>query len=303
MADIQGWKEFMAQIMPLLYRQKMQKGQMETWLQNALKQYAAQEASSKRLGQTRFDQSKLLELVKAISGGTEGKIMPGKLLSQRAGEMGIDFPGTIPVSKEDYSIASEPPVDALKQIAIALGSGDYPSEEAIGQISSMFGEEVTTDFLDDFLKEQGRKEGLVFDEKKLLATLSGQDLEKGRQKIETRKLDIEESGKGEKSLTKLGKMVSTYNDQIEAIEGTGIESWLTDLTDKERTKLKSLKTNRDIAVVQMEEHFPDIGKLSSTLSLFQGEGITPGALEKNKEAVKKEYKLSEEEFQYIKAQL
>jgi len=236
MADIQGWKEFMAQIAPMLYRQKMQKGQMETWLQNALKQYAAREAMEGRLGQTRFDQSKMLELIKAISGGTEGKIMPGKLLSQRAGEMGINFPGTIPVSKEDYSIASEPSVDALKQIAIALGSGDYPSEEAIGQISSLLGEEVTTDFLDDLLKEKGRKEGLTFDREKLLATLSGQDLEKGRQKIETRKLDIREKEGGDKE--KKGKdLLATYEKK---------EKTLTDkIGDASGDKLKALTAQRE----------------------------------------------------------
>ena len=236
MADIQGWQKFMTQIMPLLYRQKMQKGQMETWLQNALKQYAAQEASSKRLGQTRFDQSKIIELIKAISGGTEDKIMPGKLLSQRAGEMGINFPGTIPVSKEDYSIASEPPVDALRQIAIALGSGEYPSEEAIGQIGGLFGEEVTTDFLDDFLKEKGREEGLTFDREKLAATLSGQDLEKGRQKIETRKLDIREKEGGDKE--KKGKdLLATYEKK---------EKTLTDkIGDASGDKLKALTAQRE----------------------------------------------------------
>ena len=230
MADIQGWQEFMAQIMPMLYRQKMQKDQMKGWLENTLKQYAASEKMQGRLGQTRFDQSKLLELVKAISGGTKDKILPGKLLSQRAGEMGINFPGTIPVSKEDYSMASEPSVDALKQIAIALGSGDYPSEEAIGQIGGMFGESTVTDFLDDFLKEKGRKEGLTFDRDKLAATLSGQDIEKGRQKLKGRELDIKEKEGGDKGkkekelLANYGKKEKALTDKIGESSGDKLKA-------------------------------------------------------------------------------
>jgi len=236
MADIQGWQEFMAQIMPLLYRQKMQKGQMETWLQNALKQYAAQEASSKRLGQTRFDQSKIIELIKAISGGTEDKIMPGKLLSQRAGEMGINFPGTIPVSKEDYSIASEPSVDALRQAKISLELGEWPSEDVIRQMGSVFGEEFVTNFFDDFLKEQSGKRTLEFDKEKLLATLSGQELEKGRQKIETRKLDIREEEGGDKG-KKEKELLETYEER---------EKTLTDrIGESSGDKLKALTAQRE----------------------------------------------------------
>ena len=303
MADIQGWKEVMAQIMPMLYREKMQKGQMETWLQNALKQYAAQEASSKRLGQTRFDQSKIMELIKAGGGGVEGKPRPEQLLALVLKEMGIGVPGITDVTRESYGKAIEPEVGAMRQIAISRGAGEYPPDEALGQIAGVLGEESVADFLDDLFKEKGRTEGLTFDREKLAATLSGQELEKGRQEIERGKLKLEESGKGEKNLTKLSKFVDTLTKQITAIEGTGLESVFKDVTEKEQAKLDSLKAKRDAAVVQMEEHFPEIGKLSSTLSLLQSEGITPGALEKNKEAVKKEYKLSEEEFQYIKAQL
>jgi len=303
MADIQGWQEFMAQIMPMLYRQKMQKGQSEQWLQNALKQYAASEASSKRLGQTRFNQDQIMEVLKSILGGTEKMVRPGMAGVQRAGEMGINVPGVIPVSKEDYSIASEPSVDALKQIAIALGSGDYPSEEAIGQISSLLGEEVTTDFLDDLLKEKDRKEGLAFDKEKLLATLSGQDLEKGRQDIERQKLKAEKGGKGEKKLTELSKMLTVYNKQEEILETKILEATTAEEEDALNAKLTPLQEKKDAVIAKMEEQFPSIDKLSKALSLFRSEGITAKALEMNKEAVKMEYKLSEEEFQYIKAQL
>lgn len=303
MADIQGWKEFMAQIAPMLYRQKMQKGQMETWLQNALKQYAASEASSKRLGQTRFDQSKIMELIKAGGGGVEGKPRPEQLLALVLKEMGIGVPGITDVTRESYGKAIEPEVGAMRQIAISRGAGEYPPDEALGQIAGVLGEESVADFLDDLFKEKGRTEGLEFDREKLAATLSGQDIEKGRQEIERGKLEAEKGGKGEKKLTELSKMLTVYNKQEEILETKILEASTAEEEDALNAKLTPLQEKKDAVIAKMEEQFPSIDKLSKALNLFRGEGITAKALEMNKEAVKKEYKLSEEEFQYIKAQL
>ena len=303
MADIQGWKEFMAQIAPMLYRQKMQKGQMETWLQNALKQYAASEASSKRLGQTRFDQSKIMELIKAGGGGVEGKPRPEQLLALVLKEMGIGVPGITDVTRESYGKAIEPEVGAMRQIAISRGAGEYPPDEALGQIAGVLGEESVADFLDDLFKEKGRTEGLTFDREKLAATLSGQEIEKGRQDIEKQKLKAGEGGKGEKKLTELSKMLTVYNKQEEILETKILEASTAEEEDALNAKLTPLQEKKDAVIAKMEEQFPSIDKLSKALNLFRGEGITAKALEMNKEAVKKEYKLSEEEFQYIKAQL
>ena len=236
MADIQGWKEFMAQIAPMLYRQKMQKGQMETWLQNALQQYAAREASERRLGKERFGQDKIMEIIKAGAGGTEGKPRPEQLLALVLKEMGIDMPGITDITRESYGKAIGPEVDAAKKMAISRVTGDYPPEEALEQIAGVLGEESFADFLDDFFKEQGREEGLTFDREKLAATLSGQDLEKGRQKIETRKLDIREKEGGDKE--KKGKdLLATYEKK---------EKTLTDkIGDASGDKLKALTAQRE----------------------------------------------------------
>jgi len=191
----------------------------------------------------------------------------------------------------------------LKQIAIALGSGDYPSEEAIGQIGGLFGESTVTDFLDDFLKEQSGKRGLEFDRDKLAATLSGQDIEKGRQDIEKQKLKAEAGGKGEKKLTELSKMLTVYNKQAEILDTKILDASTAEEEDALNAKLTPLQEKINGVIAQMEEQFPDIGKLTGILSKLRSKNITVYQMEQHKEKFKKEENLSEEEYQYLKASL
>ena len=98
-------------------------------------------------------------------------------------------------------------------------------------------------------------------------------------------------------------MLTVYNKQAEILETKILEASTAEEEDALNAKLTPLQEKKDAVIAKMEEQFPSIDKLSKALNLFRGEGITAKALEINKEAVKKEYKLSEEEFQYIKAQL
>ena len=68
-------------------------------------------------------------------------------------------------------------------------------------------------------------------------------------------------------------------------------------------QLESLREKKDAIVAKMEEQFPSLDKLSKILSKLRSKNITVYQMEQHKEKFKKEEKLSEEEYQYLKASL
>lgn len=307
MARLDKFHDFMRQFIRYgLLPMKMEKDRANIWLQKALSQYQGMEEMQERQAQKKFLRDMLMQYIQTEAKGVEDLYKPGSALLSRIGEAGIDvqklIPGVREVTPDLYEQITDPAQKIWSDFALSLEMGMYPSQETIESAMNIFGFDVVKDYLTEFEKKQKGIRETEFDWAELEEKRKRRELDERVLGVRKQEMKVAGGERG-KNLTDLGKILSGLNNRAKDLDQQILEEDELEKEDRLRADLQGVQEKRDAVLTQMEEYFPDLMKLSNLLRTFRERNITAAGLEKYKKEVMKEYKLSEEEFEYLKARL
>lgn len=190
MPDMSRFHEFMEKFIPMLLQRKFRKEDVQMWLEKALKEIGAREASQLRLGEQRRMTELLNRYFGATAEGVKGQDYPGYAYLERVG--GVDIPGLeAPAVPGDYQEKLQAIAELVRQFAIAREAGEFPTEATIKDGTQMFGSKATLGWLDKYFGGEMRKEEIAGAEE-----LRG--IERDKLGVRREELKLKKKGKEEK---------------------------------------------------------------------------------------------------------
>jgi len=286
---------FLNEFLPYFAKQKMQLDQqrklMQMYLEKQLAGYGALEEKEKRGRAEQYDYATMLKLLGSILKGAEGLDRPGMAGRMRASELGIplDLPEIAP---DQYGEAVRPYTETMVDQAGALEAGKYLPAEKMGVATQLLGSERAMDLLKEIGKTRaGREAREVTREKTELGWA-----ELGVKGEELTKKQLEDQ------LKFFAKKEKVFSDELESIEEEMGIMEDDPKAENLRTQIAEMRQNQLNTLDQLLGEL-DKKKCDKVMATLRSNKITPIGMEKYKEQFKKEYKLTEAEYQYIRLNL
>lgn len=302
-ADLTDFNKFMSQLMQILMQQKVRERGYQSWgkvqeelqrsgLARRLEGYTAQEEMQNRLLQAGYSRDVVKMLLATIAKGTEGYGRPGIETIQRIRETGLgETPGIPPEIPGQYEEVTAPYESIMPAIGRRLQEGEYPSREEMAILTRLLGPEKVQEFLEQAEKvKAGRAQRKVSADKTALGWAE-LGLKKPGEKLTKKQL--------EDKLKFFGKKEKVFVDKLETLEE---EIGLTEDDPKAeelKTQISEMRQNQLNTLDQLLGDL-DKKKCDEIISKLKANKITAKGMEKYKEKFKKEYKLTDVEYQYIR---
>ena len=265
------------------------------YLEKQIAGYGAWEEMQKRGRAEKYDYDTMLKFLGSVLKGTEELDRPGMAGRMRASELGIPVP-LEEILPEQYGEAIRPYGETMAGQAEALGMGESFIKK-MGVATQLLGSKPAMDLLEQQRKTiAGREAREISREKTRLGWaelgVKGEKLTKKQQ--DERLKDL--AGKEKIFMNQLKSIKDPFSGYVEDIE---------DEPKAENLEAKIAQTRKE----QLDIRNQRLGKLEKKkcdkiISKLRGAGKNIiKALENNKEQLKKEYNLTEEEYQYIRLNL
>ena len=305
-ADLTDFNKFMSQLMRILMQQKVRERGYKAWggvqeelqrsgLARRLEGYAAQEEMQKRLLEAGYSRDVVKMILASIIKGTEGYGRPGIEALERIGQVGLgETPGIPPEVPGQYEEVTAPYVNLMPALGRRLEEGEYPSREEMAILTRLLGPEKVQEFL-----EQAEK---------VKAGRAQREVSRGKTALGWAELGVKREGKKltkkqlEDELKFFGKKEKVFVDKLESLEE---EIGLTEDDPKAeelKTQISEMRQNQLNTLDQLLGDL-DKKKCDGIISKLKANKITAKGMEKYKEQFTKEYKLTDEEYQYIRLNL
>jgi len=239
-----------------------------------------------------------LELIKTARIGVEDLDRPLDELLYRVGQRGVTDPALPTISRETVEEGRRPYEEMMARKSAVLERGEYLPKEEVGPATGLFGSKRMMDFLEQAERVRAGKEerGLRAEEleiKRAEVGIKGEEKSKKQLEDEFKVLDQKEK---------------TFKAQLDSI-GVGLA--LTEEELKKSDDPKAVALWEKIEIVRkrklnnVNQRLGDLDrkKADKVISTLRTNKITDIGMERYKERFKKEYNLTEVEYQYIKLNL
>jgi hypothetical protein len=304
--DTTDFSKFMSELMRILMQQKVRERGYEAWgsvqeelqrsgLARRLEGYEAQEEMQRRLLNAGYSRDVVKMLLATITKGTEGYGRPGIESMERIRQAGLgETPGMPPEIPGQHEKVTEPYANLMPALGRRLEAGKYPSREEMATLTRLLGPEKVQEFLEMAEKAKAGGEQREISREKTKLGYAELGVKKEGKKLTKKQLEDE--------LKFFGKKEKVFVDKLESLEE---EIGLTEDDPKAeelKTQISEMRQNQLNTLDQLLGDL-DKKKCDGIISKLTANQITAKGMEKYKEKFIKEYKLTDEEYQYIRLNL
>ena len=304
--DTTDFNQFMSELMRILMQQKVRERGYQSWgkvqeelqrsgLARRLEGYTAQEEMQKRLLQEGYSRDVVKMLLATIFKGAEGYGRPGVEALERTRKVGLgETPGIPPEIPGQYEEITGQYESLMPAIGRKLAAGQYPSREEMAILTRLLGPEKLQEFLEQAEKVKAGRAGREVSREKTRLGYAELGLKTPGAKLTKKQL--------EDKLKFFSKKEKVFVDKLETLEEQiGLTE---DDPEAERlqTQISEMRQNQLNTLDQLLGDL-DKKKADGIISKLKANKITAKGMEKYKEKFKKEYKLTDVEYQYIRLNL
>ena len=301
--DTTDFNKFMSELMRILMQQKVRERGYQSWgkvqeelqrsgLARRLEGYTAQEEMQKRLLEAGYSRDVVKMLLATIFKGTEGYGRPGVEAIERIGQLGLgETPGVPPQVPGQYEEVTTGHENMMAALGRRLEEGEYPSREELAVLTRQLGPEKVQEFLEQAEKVKAGRAARQVSREKTKLGYAELGLKTPGAKLTKKQL--------EDKLKFFSKKEKVFVDKLETLEE---EIGLTEDDPKAeqlKTQISEMRQNQLNTLDQLLGDL-DKKKCDGIISKLKANQITAKGMEKYKEKFKKEYKLTDVEYQYIR---